>query len=219
MATYKEIEKANEEIKPTDIKGKKYAEVNQRIKAFRKINPNGKIVTDIVEQSNGAVIMKTTVYDESDKVIATGMACEKEGSNNINKTSFIENCETSAVGRALGMCGFGIDCAVASKEEVESKEETAARMEKELEKMSVDYVKLRTTLSELGCDFRSEETNAWITNNAKVETQSIEELDYNSLKRLNFFYRKMITAEKDRHIAENNQKIVDAAGELGDFSG
>ena len=51
-------------------------------------------------------------------VLGTGTAYEKESSSYINKTSYIENCETSAVGRALGMAGFGIDTSVASFEEV-----------------------------------------------------------------------------------------------------
>jgi predicted Fe-Mo cluster-binding NifX family protein len=46
------------------------------------------------------------------------MAYEKEGSTFINKTSYLENCETSACGRALGMAGFGIDVSIASFEEV-----------------------------------------------------------------------------------------------------
>jgi hypothetical protein len=53
-------------------------------------------------------------------VLGTGTAYEKESSSFINKTSYIENCETSAVGRALGMCGFGIDVSVASAEEVQN---------------------------------------------------------------------------------------------------
>ena len=53
-------------------------------------------------------------------MLGTGMAYEREGSSNINKTSYIENCETSAVGRALGMAGLGINTAVASSEEVQN---------------------------------------------------------------------------------------------------
>lgn len=115
---YKDIEKANASILTTDIKGKDYAEVNQRIKAFRMAVPNGAITTEILSIENGIVLMKATVIDENGKVIGTGHAYEKEGSTFINKTSYIENCETSAVGRALGMCGFGIDTSVASYEEV-----------------------------------------------------------------------------------------------------
>ena len=118
MIKFEDIAKANESIKTTDIKGKDYAEVNQRIKAFRMCHPNGMITTEIVSLENGVVLMKATIQDGDGKVIGTGYASEKENSTFINKTSFIENCETSAVGRALGMCGFGIDTSVASYEEV-----------------------------------------------------------------------------------------------------
>lgn len=118
MITFNDIAKANESIKTTNIKGKEYAEVNQRIKAFRMVHPNGAITTDIISLENGVVTMRATVYDNEHNVIATGTAQEKETSSYINKTSYIENCETSAVGRALGMCGFGIDVSIASYEEV-----------------------------------------------------------------------------------------------------
>ena len=116
--TFADIQKANETIKTTDIKGKDYAEVNQRIKAFRMVYPNGAIETEMLSNENGICIFKATIRNEDGDVIATGTAYEKENSTFINKTSYIENCETSAVGRALGMCGFGIDTSVASAEEV-----------------------------------------------------------------------------------------------------
>lgn len=116
--TYETIEKANNKIKGTDIKGKNYAEVNQRVKAFRMVYPAGSIQTEMISNENGVCIFKANVYDEEMKLIATGTAYEKENSTFINKTSYIENCETSAVGRALGMCGFGIDTSIASAEEL-----------------------------------------------------------------------------------------------------
>lgn len=115
---YEQIEKVNKTIQTTDIKGKDYAEVNQRIKAFRMLVPNGTIETEILSNNNGVCVIKATIKDEEGKTLATGHAYEKEGSTFINKTSYIENCETSAVGRALGMLGIGIDTSVASYEEV-----------------------------------------------------------------------------------------------------
>lgn len=116
--TFEQIKKANESIRTTDIKGKEYAEVNQRIKAFRMVHPSGAIHTELISLENGIVTMKATIYDEDGHTLGSGHAQEKETSSFINKTSYIENCETSAVGRALGMCGFGIDTSVASYEEV-----------------------------------------------------------------------------------------------------
>lgn len=116
--TKDDIFKANSLIKTTDVKGKAYAEVNQRIKAFRSICPNGSIKTEILSLEAGVCTMKAIILDEEGKVLGVGHAQEKEGSSFINKTSFIENAETSCVGRALGMCGIGIDTSIASAEEV-----------------------------------------------------------------------------------------------------
>lgn len=116
--TYNELCEANAKIKTTDIKGKQYAEVNERIKAFRQLFPNGSIQTELLRDGDGKCIIKAIVTDENRFILATGTAYEKENSSYINKTSYIENCETSAVGRALGMLGIGIDTSVASYEEV-----------------------------------------------------------------------------------------------------
>ena len=115
---YLDLAIANETIKTTDIKGREYAEVNQRIKAFRMIYPQGSIVTQMLSNENGVCVFKATVGTDDGVILGTGTAYEKEDSSFINKTSYIENCETSAVGRALGMAGFGIDVSVASAEEV-----------------------------------------------------------------------------------------------------
>lgn len=118
---FEDIQKANETINTTNIKGKEYAEVNQRIKAFRMVYPEGTIKTELLSNDilseNATCIFKATVLN-GEKILGTGTAYEKENSSFINKTSYIENCETSAVGRALGMAGFGIDTSVASAEEV-----------------------------------------------------------------------------------------------------
>lgn len=160
--TFDELQKANNEIKTTDIKGKDYAEVNQRIKAFRMLHPDGCIHTDIISLENGVCVIKATIMDAEGKELGTGYAYEKEGSTFINKTSFIENCETSAVGRALGMVGIGIDTSVASYEEVanavaqqqESKtdEQKQAETEQELANKKITEVKLKALLKRCSDD-------------------------------------------------------------------
>ena len=125
--TFEDIQRANAQIVTTNIKGKEYAEVNQRIKAFRMCYPEGFIRTELLSNEDGVCVMRAevgywadvaTYGTQLDIVLGTGTAYEKESSSYINKTSYIENCETSAVGRALGMAGFGIDTSVASFEEV-----------------------------------------------------------------------------------------------------
>lgn len=118
--TYEELKKVNDTINLVDIKGKRYAQVAERIKAFRQLFPDGMITTEIVQMENGTVTMKATVMDDENNILATGYANEKESSSYINKTSYIENCETSAVGRALGFLGIGIDLGIASAEEVQN---------------------------------------------------------------------------------------------------
>ena len=125
--TFEDIQEANEMIATTEIKGNQYAAVSERIKAFRLLYPQGFICTELISLDkeegvpNMCIFKAMAGYYDADgekRIIGTGTAYEKENSSFINKTSYIENCETSAVGRALGMCGFGIDAGVASYDEV-----------------------------------------------------------------------------------------------------
>lgn len=127
---YKDIEKVNSEIKKTDIKGKKYAEVSERVLAFRKLNPNGRIITEIIDKTENDVTMKATILDENEKELATGFANEvKKGL--VNSISMLENCETSAIGRALGFCGFGVDSGIASGQDMQKVEQFKQKNKKE----------------------------------------------------------------------------------------
>ena len=118
MITFEDIKKANEGLNGIDFKGKNYVMVDQRVMAFRKLFPEGFIRTELISNNDGVCVMKAIV-GVNDNVIATGWAYEKEQSSYINKTSYIENCETSAVGRALGFLGLGIEGgAICSAEEL-----------------------------------------------------------------------------------------------------
>lgn len=128
---YKQLEEVNKRLKPIDIKGKDYNTVNQRVLAFRELFPEGSIQTEILSHENDTVLMKATVFDGAGHIIATGHASEEKELTYINKTSYIENCETSAVGRALGFIGIGATEAIASVEEMKKAEE---EKQKELEK-------------------------------------------------------------------------------------
>jgi hypothetical protein len=118
MITAEMLVTANAKIKPLSIHGRNYAEVFQRVNAFRGICPNGAIKTEMLSNEGGVCIFRATVLDDAGNILGTGTAYEREGNSNINKTSYIENCETSAVGRALGMCGIGADVSIASADEV-----------------------------------------------------------------------------------------------------
>uniref|UniRef100_A0A6M3J1F2 Uncharacterized protein n=1 Tax=viral metagenome TaxID=1070528 RepID=A0A6M3J1F2_9ZZZZ len=107
-------------MKTINIKGKEYVPVAERIKYFRAAEEykNWRIITEIISMDEKRVVMKASVLNQDGIVISTGHAYEDYGSTFINKTSYLEVCETSASGRALGLLGIGIDESIAAAEEV-----------------------------------------------------------------------------------------------------
>jgi len=172
---FEDIKKVNETIMTTNIKGKEYAEVNQRIKAFRMLYPEGFITTEILSNEDGVVVMKAVAgyYNEdgTQHILATGTAYEKENSTFINKTSYIENAETSCIGRCMAMCGIGIDTSVASAEEVTNainNQETDLNERIELEtELQELLVKTETDLDKVLNNYKKESTNDLTINELK----------------------------------------------------
>ena len=100
------------------IHGKEYATVAFRVSEFRKKFPDWEIQTEIIENTDSKVVMQAYIYNENNRCIATGHAEEYRAASSINKTSALENAETSAVGRALSFAGFGGTEFIASAEEM-----------------------------------------------------------------------------------------------------
>ena len=92
---------------PVKIHGKEYTTVVERINDFRNDErfEGWSIETDIISSDIENCIIKATIKDSTGKIVGTGLAHEVQGSTNINKTSHVENCETSAIGRALANIG------------------------------------------------------------------------------------------------------------------
>ena len=130
---YQEIANVNAEIKTIDLKGKSYASVAERVTAFRKLFPTGFITTEIVSHDGTTVLMKATAGATTEEgnqiVLGTGFAQEVKGKGMVNGTSYIENCETSAVGRALGMIGIGVTGSICSAEEFDHADKAREREE------------------------------------------------------------------------------------------
>lgn len=108
-------------FKTTNIKGKEYVEVNQRVKALRTIKEFGgyAIHTELLHLDPESCVVRASILNAEGVVVAQGMAQEDKASSRINQTSYVENCETSAVGRALGFLGIGIDTSIATADEVD----------------------------------------------------------------------------------------------------
>lgn len=100
-----------------NIKGKEYVTVAERIMEFRTKYPLWGLSTAVNLHGDQA-LCKATIKDENDRIISTGYALENKKGSFINGTSFVENCETSAVGRALAFLGLSVDASIASADEI-----------------------------------------------------------------------------------------------------
>ena len=102
-----------------NIHGKEYETVAHRLARFRQEHPEASISTEILKDEEGVIVMRTSIY-LGDVLLANGHAEEVRGSSNINKTSALENCETSSIGRALSIAkGYGAAGSIASADEVQ----------------------------------------------------------------------------------------------------
>lgn len=107
-------------MKSVNIKGKQYITVNERLIYFRKqpVFKGWRILEELVELNDKEGIFKVSILDKENNIISSAHAQEYRDSSYINKTSFVENGYTSALGRALGYLGIGIDVAIASANEM-----------------------------------------------------------------------------------------------------
>ena len=119
---------------PVDIRGKSYFTVAERIADFRKDHPDWVIATEPVETTDDRVCFRA-VIGTPECHIATGYAEEVRGSTNINKTSALENCETSAVGRALAFAGY-------AGTEIASADEVANAIRQQADMEHIEYMNL-----------------------------------------------------------------------------
>lgn len=110
----------NDRLTRTNIKGRDYIDVAQRVQGFWELYPEGRISTEMTADDGKRCVFKAEAYATKDGTlpIATGHAYEVNNGRGVNATSYIENCETSAVGRALGMLGIGSTDSIASADEV-----------------------------------------------------------------------------------------------------
>jgi len=86
-----------------------YETVEQRLVRWWAAYPNGRVYTCMMNYTGDACVFYCELYaDKDDKVpVATGYAEEIKTDRGVNATSFVENAETSAIGRAIGNCVLG----------------------------------------------------------------------------------------------------------------
>lgn len=101
-----------------NIKGKNYKLIVQRVNEFRQAHPEFGVETEVLHHDEIRIVAQVRIFDEQGRIRGSGVAEEFRKTSRINQTSAMENCETSAFGRALASMGFGGDVSYASAEEV-----------------------------------------------------------------------------------------------------
>lgn len=134
--TYEELKEVNKRLPRIPIHKKEYATVAARVQAFRELYPEGFIRTSIIAREGNMIIMQAEagIYDrenDMDLTLGIGTASEEKTTDAMHRTSYIEICETSAIGRALGFLGIGSETSIASAEEVRGAITAQERLEEE----------------------------------------------------------------------------------------
>jgi len=174
---------AKAKLSTINIKGKAYVTVNERIKYFREHFDGYGLETELIECTFEGCLMRAVIRNESGAIVATGFAREERAdkSSPVNKTSYVENCETSAWGRALANFGIGVDDSVASADEVaiaiKSQPAPPAPTEPPPPKLITDAtIELLLTTADKLTAFASRDLfRAWIHNTCKVDLGAITE--------------------------------------------
>ena len=136
-----------------DIHGKDYATVAPRVGIARQnLGAKLQIVTEVISANSDTVVMKATGLI-SGNVVATGHAEEQRSASRINRTSAMENAETSAIGRMLAFLGM-------TNDNIASAEEVSAAIEQQ-------DPKIQQVLKELEAVSHQGSYEKWITNNEK----------------------------------------------------
>lgn len=122
-----------------NIHGKDYMEVKDRVEIFLKEYPNWSIQTQVesIDFDKGYCLIKANILDENCRIRSTGYGMEERADKTsmVNLNAFVENCETSAVGRALGFLGIGINTAICSADEMKIKTEHSATTVEEFKEL------------------------------------------------------------------------------------
>ena len=121
------------------IHGKQYKTVAYRVNEFRSQYPEYTVSTELVEANETLVVMKAGISNEQGRLLATGFAEEVRAASKINRTSALENAETSAIGRALAALGLaGTEYASADEVANAITQQNAGMSDKEVNELLIE---------------------------------------------------------------------------------
>ncbi len=131
------------------IHGKEYETVASRVNRFREKYPEYTIKTTIIKIDADECIVEAGILNEESRLIANGHAQEFRANSQINKTSYVENCETSAIGRALASFGIGGTEFASANEVVNAIHQQNAPVKLEPVEFYVAKIRAAKTMAEL----------------------------------------------------------------------
>ncbi len=205
-------------IKTTKIVKKDYVEVDERISLFWELHPTWSIITEMIYncEENMVVIFKATIIDDNKEWRATGHAREFQADKKsmVNKTSHVENCETSAIGRACGVKGIITEYGLASANEVRG----AIELGKELDELNKKTPPTPAPPAVNKVEFTAKPEPQTVAEAPKEMIDSIlgkspDKSISDELISLNSRAMKITTVEEGTAISDEYRKMVAAHGE------
>ena len=165
-------------IPTVNIKGKKYSTVNERHKHLLEYFPEARLNEEVLFHDADRVIMKTELYI-SDTIYAVGHAEEFRNSSFINKTSALENCSSSALGRCLAAFGLSGSEYASAEELVNALNNQSTNSQSTTKKVSIeDEIKKQTTETKLTALYSNWKKN----NNSDDKIEKLFEQQQQSIK-------------------------------------
>ena len=165
-------------IPTVNIKGKKYSTVNERLKHLLQYFPEARFNEEILFHDSERVIVKTELYI-GDTIFSVGTAEEWRNSSFINKTSALENCSSSALGRCLAAFGLSGSEYASAEELVNALNNQSTNSQSTTKKVSIeDEIKKQTTETKLTALYSNWKKN----NNSDDKIEKLFEQQQQSIK-------------------------------------
>jgi hypothetical protein len=202
---------------PISIHGREYVTVAERVIAFAEKYPNGAISTTVEHPDAETVRCKAVVWPDVSTPLRffTGHSEENRKASAINRTSAVENAETSAIGRALGFLGLGIIDGIATADEVviATNKEKAAKSSKksgaDAPPFETDPRKVEITRLVRALGFEPKSQEEWVTTvKSLTEADLMDPAAYDTIiERLT-----VRTEEAGKNVSTENEKTEQKGG-------
>ena len=148
---------------PVEIHGNNYKTVAERLAEFREEHPDYSISSEIVSIDGDNVVIKASIHN-GDQLVSTGLAHESKADGYINATSYVENCETSAVGRCLAFFKYaGTEIRSADEMQQATNQQEASRLISNSHAIADNAFTVFTIKHGIECEMLADAAESWFT--------------------------------------------------------